>query len=122
MARKVLIADDYQPVRNMLQRILERSGYQVFAAKDGIEALELFHREEPDLLITDLNMPHMGGYELCREIRGFSTVPIVITSAGSGLKDRDIAAVFELGADAFLRKPFDGSEVLAQIDALLKRN
>ena len=114
------IVEDHHLVLSLLKGILERSGYDVIPSYDGVEALSQFQLEQPDLLITDLMLPGLDGYELCRSVRELSNIPILVVTGGiekDGL-DRAIRA----GADSFLKKPFDIAELLAQIDALLAKH
>ena len=74
--KKVLIVDDYRVIRELLAKYLDNSGFATCMASDGREALEVFQREEPDLLISDLKMPHMDGFELIRQVRAISNIPI----------------------------------------------
>ena len=120
---KVLIVDDYRVIRELLSRYLDRSGFVTCMASDGREALEAFQREEPDLLISDLKMPHMDGFELIRQVRAISNIPILIMTGGSGHMSGDMTAAMEAGADAdaFLKKPFDLDDLLAEIKVVLAR-
>lgn len=100
--------------------VLRPEGYEVLTSSDCIEALIQFSLEAPDLFITDVNMPGMGGRELCRKVRALSTLPIIVMSASS-LSDEDKAEAFRNGADAFLVKPFDLAELRTQIETLLAK-
>ena len=119
MGHKILVADDYRELREFIVDLLERRGYEVSSAADGVDALAQFERDTPDLLITDLAMPGKNGIELSMAIRRSSSVPIVVMSAyGAGCRSRALKS----GADAFVSKPFDLAEFLAKIEALLKAN
>ena len=120
MAKKVLIVDDNDAIRRLLAETLEERGYQTFSACDGDEGLAKFHVERPDVVITDLNMPGMNGYELSRRVRKESSVPIVMIT-GYGIKAVGKAEVCYRGVDAFLRKPFDTEELLDQVSTLLAK-
>jgi len=82
VADKVLVVDDSQVIRGLILELLEHSGFETCSACDGREALEVFQREQPDLLISDLHMPKMNGFELTRKVRAFSDVPILILTGG----------------------------------------
>ena len=118
MIQKVLIVDDEDDIREFLAVTLQEDGYEACVAADGYEALRQFRSENPDLLIIDLLMPRMNGYELCRRIRESSSVPIAVTT-GLGQQEEAQATAFSVGADVFLNKPFSTQEFLDQVHALL---
>ena len=121
LIRRVLIADDDKPMRRLLGNLFTRSGYDVRMYCDGVDALRQFYCETPDLLITDLNMPRINGYELCRRVRLVSNIPIIVMT-GSDLGDGAIIqTAIAAGADAILSKPFSLGEIRAQIEGLLAR-
>ena len=115
MQENVLVVDDYPEIRDLMVKILERRGYRVSTASDGHDALTQFALARPDLVITDLSMPGLNGYQLCRLIRGISSVPVLIMSAQKGVEEK----AYEMGADAFVSKPFDMEALWAEIDELL---
>ena len=115
MQENVLVVDDHPEIRDLMVKILERRGYRVSTASAGHDALTQFALARPDLVITDLSMPGLNGYQLCRLIRGISSVPVLIMSAQKGVEQR----VYEMGADAFVSKPFDMEALWAEIDELL---
>lgn len=118
---KIQVVDDDGQILNLIADILKCAGYEVFTSGDGVDALNQFRIEGPDLLITDLNMPRMDGYELCRNVRALSCIPIlIITGQVSG--SADINRAFQMGADSIIRKPFHITELLAQVAALLAKN
>ena len=121
MADKVLVVDDSRGIRGLLVELLELSGFETCSACDGWEALEVFQREQPDLLISVLHMPKMNGFELTRKVRAFSDVPILILTAGSDNMVDDRAAAIDAGADSFLMKPFGLNEFRVQIKGLLPK-
>ena len=121
MADKVLVVDDSRVIRRLILELLEHSGFETCSARDGWEALEVFQREHPDLLISDLHMPKMNGFELTRKVRAFSDVPILILTGGSGNMGDDRVAAIDAGADAFLMKPFGLNELRVQIKGLLPK-
>lgn len=115
--QKVLIIDDDQDMRRLIKVRLSRAGYKVFEAGNGLEGLQQIYRVHPDLVILDVMMPRMDGWETCRRIREFSDVPILILSAkgdwGSRVKGLD------LGANDYLPKPFSLFELLKKMESLL---
>ncbi len=115
MQENVLVVDDHPEIRDLMVKILERRGYRVSTASDGHDALTQFALARPDLVITDLSMPGLNGYQLCRLIRGISSVPVLIMSAQKGVEEK----AYEMGADAFVSKPFDMEALWAEIDELL---
>jgi len=118
MSPKLLVVDDHAMIRQMLRKSLDSWGYSVVEARDGEDALERFSLEAPELLITDVNMPGMDGFELCRRVRAQSSLPIIMLTAFA-FSDEDKAEAIRIGVDAFLVKPFDLLELQTQIDALL---
>ncbi len=119
VAQKILIADDQQLIRELLSKIFTHSGYYVRTSEDGADALRQFNCEDPDLLITDLNMPEIDGYELCQRVRSVSDIPIMLITAcsNSSVKRKALSA----GANAFLTKPINLEEIKLQVHALLNR-
>ena len=120
--QRLLIADDDKPMRELLGDLFTRSGYDVRTSCDGVDALRQFYCETPDLLITDLNMPRINGYELCRRVRLVSNIPIVMmtfSDLGDGTVVRTALAA---GADSILCKPFNLEELLTQVEARLTRS
>ena len=115
MQENVLVVDDHPEIRDLMVKILERRGYRVSTASDGHDALTQFALARPDLVISDLSMPGLNGYQLCRLIRGISSVPVLIMSAQKGVEEK----AYETGADAFVSKPFDMEALWAEIDELL---
>ncbi len=122
MVRKatILVVDDEPHVRKLVKANLESSGYAVLTAVDGQQALEMAERELPDLIILDLMLPKLDGYAVCRRIRDFSAVPIVMLTARSA--QVDLVHGFEVGADDYLTKPFAVQELLMRIRAVLRRS
>jgi DNA-binding response OmpR family regulator len=115
----VLVIDDEEDMRRLIKHRLTRSGYRVFEASNGMEGIQQMYKVHPHLVILDIMMPRMDGWETCRRIREFSNVPILILSAkgdwGSRVKGLD------LGANDYLSKPFSLFELLKKIEALLAR-
>ena len=117
---KILVIEDEQRVAELLQSGLEENGYQVSVAMDGIEGLSLFFRDKFDIVLSDIILPKMGGFELCKEIRKTDKdIPILMLTALGGTDDK--LEGFDSGADDYLTKPFDFRELLARISVLLKR-
>jgi len=115
----ILLADDDEMIVDVLKRQLEREGYAVIAVYDGVTALELARSLQPDLVLLDVMMPRLQGWEVCREIRRESAVPILMLTARGDELDRVLG--LELGADDYIVKPFSFRELLARIRANLRR-
>ena len=116
---KILIVDDDPRLRDLLRLALERAGHAVVTAGDGRAALAAVTREGPDLVILDVGLPEMDGFEACRRIRATSEVPILFLTARDDEIDRVLG--LELGADDYVTKPFSPREVVARVRAILKR-
>ena len=115
----VLVVDDEQTLRDMLAYNLRREGYRVLTAADGAEAIPLAYAERPDLVILDVMLPGVSGFDVCRAIRRELTVPILMLSAREEEIDKVLG--LELGADDYLTKPFGLRELLARVHALIRR-
>ena len=115
MQQNVLVVDDHPEIRGLMVEILEKRGYQVSTASDGHDALTQFVLDRPDLVITDLTMPGLDGYQLCRLIRGISSVPVLVISGQTGVEEK----AYQMGANAFVSKPFDLEDLWAEIGELL---
>ena len=117
--KKILVVDDESAILQTLRFNLERSGYAVVTAGDGRSAIAMAQREQPDLIVLDIMLPVLDGVEACKEIRKFSSVPIIMLTA----KDQEIDKVLalELGADDYVTKPFALHEFLARVKARLRR-
>lgn len=115
----ILVVEDEEPIANILKFSLEREGYKVDVAMDGLEAIRLTRRSEPNLVLLDVMLPEKDGLEVCREIRTFSTVPIIMLTARNSEVDKVLG--LELGADDYVTKPFSTRELLARIKANLRR-
>jgi two-component system response regulator MprA len=119
-ALRVLVAEDDQGLRDSLERVLRFEGYGVLLAKDGAEALDAVARDDPDLLVLDIMMPHVDGLSACRMLRQRgSTMPILMLTARHTVSDR--VDGLDAGADDYLVKPFAIDELLARVRALLRR-
>lgn len=119
MAHNILLAEDDPDIVEILRLYLTAEGHTVLSAADGEAALELLRRERVDLIIADLMMPKLNGYELIRAVRQENNVPILILSAKSMESDKVLG--LNIGADAYLTKPFDPLEVTAYVNAALRR-
>lgn len=116
---KILIAEDDSDIRELLTLYLESNNYKVSIASDGKQALAKLESESFDLAIVDIMMPKMNGYELIKNVRKFSDIPIIITSAKS--LDNDKILGIDIGADVYITKPFNPLEVVAYVKSLLKK-
>ncbi len=116
---KILIVDDEPALRLILTTRLSLAGYQVVAAADGEEALEVYAKEDPDLIVLDVMMPKMDGYGVCQALRQESNVPIIMLTALGDVGDRITG--LQLGADDYLAKPFSPKELEARIACVLRR-
>jgi two-component system, OmpR family, response regulator RpaB len=116
---KILVVDDELSIRQILETRLSIRGYTVVLAANGEEALYLFRKESPDLVILDLMLPKIGGYEVCSEIRRESQIPIIMLTALGDISDRVMG--LELGADDYVIKPFSPKELEARIRSVLRR-
>jgi two-component system KDP operon response regulator KdpE len=118
--RRLLIAEDESALLDFVSRNLRARGFQVLEAHNGLEALDLWEREHPDLLILDIMMPRLDGLEVCRRVREIDTVPIILLTALDSESDR--VAALDMGADDYLTKPFGVEELLARVRAVLRRS
>ncbi|HHY53299.1 MAG TPA: response regulator transcription factor [Clostridiales bacterium] len=117
--RKILVADDDKNIAELLRLYLEKEGYAVVMAFDGEEALMKFGPENPDLVLLDIMMPKLDGWQVLREIRKKSNCPIIMLTAKGETFDKVLG--LELGADDYVVKPFDSKEIVARIKAVLRR-
>lgn len=116
---KILVVDDEAAVRRILKTRLSMAGYEVVTASDGEQALEVFAKEKPDLVVLDIMMPKCDGYHACQELRKESDVPIIMLTALGDVADRITG--LQLGADDYLIKPFSPKELEARIHSVLRR-
>lgn len=119
MQKSVLIVEDDNDILELLKLYLESSNFLVYVAYDGIDALELLEKEKINIIIADIMMPRMNGYELIKKVRANNNIPIMITSAKN--MDSDKILGLDMGADAYITKPFNPLEVVAYVKALLRR-
>lgn len=119
MSKKILVVDDDLHICELLKIYLENDGYTVFTANDGQSAVNTFLTKTPDLVLLDIMLPKMDGWQVCREIRKTSSVPIIMLTAKGEIFDKVLG--LELGADDYVVKPFDPKEVMARVKAVLRR-
>ena len=120
MSNKILVVDDDLNICELLKLYLENEGYTAFVANDGQAAVDTFAAKNPDLVLLDIMLPKMDGWQVCREIRKTSSVPIIMLTAKGETFDKVLG--LELGADDYVTKPFDAKEVMARIKAVLRRS
>ncbi|MBQ1367190.1 MAG: response regulator transcription factor [Firmicutes bacterium] len=119
MYEKILIVDDEKSIVDIIKFNLDKEGYRTFTAYDGYGALEQFQKESPDLVILDVMMPGMDGYEVCRRIRESSNIPIIMVTART--EEIDTVLGLEMGADEYVTKPFSMRELMARVRTGLRR-
>ncbi len=119
MAETLLIIDDDEKLNRLLKKFMADFGFTVHAATHPADGLKKIRRFSPDLIILDVMLPDMNGFEVCKKIRQFSTVPIVMLTARGELMDKVVG--LELGADDYLPKPFEPRELVARIQSVLRR-
>lgn len=116
---KVLVVDDDTNICELLRLYLEKEGYTVSIANDGMSALQTFNRVQPDITLLDIMLPQLDGWQILREVRKTSNKPIIMLTAKGEVFDKVLG--LELGADDYITKPFDTKEVIARIKAVLRR-
>lgn len=119
MSEKILIIDDEENTVNLTALLLERKGFEVIKAINADEGLRKAYRHQPDLVLLDVMMPDMDGYEVCKRLRDMSDVPIIFVTARDDT--RDVVRGLEIGGDDYIAKPFDNDELIARIRAHLRR-
>ena len=117
---KILVVDDDTSICELLRVYLEKEDYQVVIANDGMSAVSTFKEESPSLVLLDIMLPKLDGWQVCREIRKFSETPIIMLTAKGEVFDRVLG--LELGADDYVVKPFETKEIVARIKAVLRRS
>lgn len=117
--KKILVVDDDPKILKALDQALRKEGYEVFRAVDGEEALQVAREVEPDLIVLDIMLPKLDGFEVCAKIRALNNVPILILSARGEEMDKVVG--FNVGADDYLTKPFRLSELVLRVRAILRR-
>lgn len=119
MKYKILIADDEAEIRDVLHLYLEKDGYEVVEAADGVETMEKIRKEKPDLVILDIMMPGLDGYRVLRNIRENNNIPVIMLSAKD--TDDDKILGLDLGADDYITKPFGPLEAVARVNSNIRR-
>ena len=119
MKTKILLVDDDPNIRQLVKLYLEKEGFEVVEADRGDEAVKLFKTTPPNLILLDLMLPGMDGWQVCREVRKVSNIPIIMLTAKDETFDKVLG--LELGADDYIVKPFDTKELVARIKAVLRR-
>lgn len=117
--RKILIIEDDQKIVRLLEQYLGGFGYEVFSSLEPLAGIEMIVRHKPDLVILDIMLPNIDGFEACRRIRRDNNVPIIMLTARGDVSDRIVG--LELGADDYLAKPFEPRELVARIETILRR-
>jgi DNA-binding response OmpR family regulator len=119
-AHRILVVDDEPNIVELTRLYLEQAGFQVQTAADGARALKIIRSDEPALVVLDIMLPEVDGFEVCRQTRAFSEVPIIMLTA----RDDDVDKIvgLEIGADDYLTKPFNPRELVARVKAILRRS
>ena len=117
--KKIMVVDDEKQIVDIVKAYLDREGYQVITAYDGRSALDLARRQRPDLIVLDLMLPEISGWDVCRALRKDSSVPIIMLTARDEVSDKIVG--LELGADDYVTKPFDPKELVSRVRAVLRR-
>ena len=115
----ILIADDHAQIRSILEEYSKKEGFTTLTAGDGHEALRLFHQHRPDVVLLDVMMPGIDGFEVCREIRKVSDTPVIMVTARG--EDFEKIMGLDIGADDYIVKPFSPAEVMARVRSVLRR-
>ena len=116
----ILVADDEPATLKYVAMNLTARGYQVLTASDGLEAMKIFRRRVVDLAMLDITMPGMDGFEVCRQIRMLSAIPVIMLTARA--READIVEAFDAGADDYVTKPFGVKELLARVRSAIRRS
>ena len=120
MARNILVVEDDRNISELIRMYLEKEGFEVRLAYDGGKAVEEFEREQPDMVLLDIMLPVLDGWQVCERIRRKAKTPIIMLTAKSDVTDRITG--LEMGADDYLVKPFEMKELMARINAVLRRS
>ena len=118
--QRILIVDDDENIAELISLYLTKECFETLCVHDGAAVADAFHSFEPDLILLDLMLPGKDGYQICREIRAESSVPIMMLSAKGEVFDKVLG--LELGADDYMIKPFDNKEMVARVKAILRRS
>ena len=119
MKTKIMVVDDDPNIRELVRRYLEKEGFEVTCAERGDEAVKMFRASPPNLMLLDVMLPGMDGWQVCREVRKISNIPIIMLTAKDETFDKVLG--LELGADDYIVKPFDMKELVARIKAVIRR-
>jgi two-component system, OmpR family, KDP operon response regulator KdpE len=120
MAEKILVIDDEEPTVQLIAMLLERRGFEVIKAYRAEEGLRKAYRHQPELVLLDIMMPDMDGWDVCKRLREMSDIPIIFLTARSDVKD--VVKGLEMGADDYVVKPYDNDELVARVRAHLRRS
>jgi two-component system OmpR family response regulator len=120
MVTSILVVDDEKRIVDIVKAYLEREGFRVIIAYDGKSTLELVQRQSPDLIVLDLMLPEVSGWDICRILRRKSNIPIIMLTGRDDVTDRIVG--LELGADDYVTKPFDPKELVSRVKAVLRRS
>jgi len=120
MKRRILVVDDEKKIVDIVKAYLERERYQVTVAYDGEEALDMAREQQPDLLVLDLMLPGISGWDVCHILRKESDIPIIMLTARDEVTDKIVG--LELGADDYVTKPFDPKELVSRVKSVLRRS
>jgi len=118
--KKILVVDDEKKIVDIVKAYLEKEGFQVLAAYDGTSVIDIVKNKTPDLIILDLMLPGISGWDVCREVRKTSDVPIIMLTAREEAADKIVG--LELGADDYVTKPFNPNELVSRVRAVLRRS
>ena len=118
-ARNIMVVDDEKNICELIRLYLEKEGFNVTIANNGSDAINMIRQKQPDLVLLDVMMPVIDGWEVCRQVREFSKVPIIMLTAKGETYDKVMG--LDLGADDYIVKPFDTKEVIARVKAVLRR-
>ena len=119
MKTKIMVVDDDPNIRELVRLYLEKEGFEVTCAERGDEAVKMFRATPPNLMLLDVMLPGMDGWQVCREVRKISNIPIIMLTAKDETFDKELG--LELGADDYIVKPFDMKELVARIKAVIRR-
>ena len=119
MKKKIMVVDDDPNIRELVRLYLEKEGFEVTCAERGDEAVKMFRASPPNLMLLDVMLPGMDGWQVCREVRKISNIPIIMLTAKDETFDKVLG--LELGADDYIVKPFDMKELVARIKAVIRR-
>jgi DNA-binding response OmpR family regulator len=116
----ILLVEDDQDLSDIIAYTLRRGGYEVIATYDGLSALKLVRAREPNLVVLDINLPRLDGWQILQQLRSFSAIPVImLTGCGD---DSDVVKGLKLGADDYITKPFSPSQLVARVEAVLRRS